>query len=160
MWPETITSWLMLPSPAIVACTVSSSPGYVSASMTDRIETCSPRASFATRSWPMRGDTTQPKPLRVHRDAGRGNHVDAAVRIERAVADCADRAALGRERVDLRDAAGADRDLPLHVLAGIVGGARAGADVDELAGESPLGCWRATDTATSWMSYSFVGSTA
>ena len=57
-----ITSCVELGSPAIVACTVSSSPGSVSALITERSDSFSPRARRATSSCPWRGDTAQPKP--------------------------------------------------------------------------------------------------
>src|SRR5207244_12552751 len=73
-----------------------------------------------------------PEALRVDGDAGRGNDVDAAVGIQRAVADGADRAALRGQREDLGDAARTDGDLAFDVLALVVRRARADADVHEL----------------------------
>src|SRR5262249_9501422 len=65
-----------------------------------------PRDQLVTHAWRNRPSEA----LCVGDDAGGGNHVDAPVRVERAVADRTDGAALGGEREDLTDASRSDRD--------------------------------------------------
>jgi hypothetical protein len=84
---------------------------------------------------PLAGRDGPTEALCVDRDARRGNHIDAAIGIQGAVADRANRAPLRGHREDLGDAAAADRDLAFQILPGVVLWARAEPDVDEFAGD-------------------------